>query len=189
MTVFYTSDHHFFHRNILEFENRPFESVEEMNQEMIDAWNSVVKDSDYVMHLGDFVFGGYEKWRHILDQLNGKIVLHKGNHDDSKKLKKLSKEGHFEEVHEVGSYRKINKHQLWLTHYPMEIGLRPRRWSISGHIHSTPSRMLNQINVGVDSPLLRFAEFGTPVPEDDLINYLDSITPLIEEEFLKIRNK
>lgn len=190
MTVFYTSDNHFFHRNIVKFENRPFESVEEMNQAMIDVWNSVVKDNDYVMHLGDFVFGGYDKWRHVLDQLNGKIILHKGNHDDSKKLKKLFKEGYFKKIHEVGSYKKINKHQLWFTHYPLDIGLRPRKWSIHGHLHSTMSNSPNQINVGVDTPILGNIQtkFGVPISEEELIDYLDRLTPDIEERFLKNRS-
>src|SRR5690606_33871108 len=111
------------------------------------------------------------------DRLNGKIVLHKGNHDGSKHLKNLTREGYFEAVHTVGSYMKLHKYQLWLTHYPMEIGNRPNKMSISGHIHSTPSRMLNQVNVGVDSPLNFNRPFGQPIHVDELVEYLNYINP------------
>lgn len=192
MTRFYTSDTHFFHKNVLSFEDRPYETVEEMNEGIIKNWNSVIGQKDTVHHLGDFCFGGYDKWKSILDQLNGNIILYKGNHDASKTLKKLLKEGYFEEVHVVGDYFKIKgeeRYQIWLSHYPMEIGLRPNKFSLHGHIHSIPSRMLNQINVGVDSPLSFGKPFGQPISEEELITYLDHINPIIKEEFQKEREK
>jgi calcineurin-like phosphoesterase family protein len=84
---------------------------------------------------------------------------------------------------------KVNKQIMWLSHYPMEIGLRPRKWSIGGHIHSEPSRYINQINVGVDSPLelIRSKPFGTPISLDELIEHMDSLTPEIEEYYTKLR--
>lgn len=189
MTQFFTSDQHWYHKNVLEFEERPYNTVEEMNTGLIKAWNNTVKPQDTVHHLGDFCFGGYNKWVDILDQLNGKIVLYKGNHDDTKTLKKLVKDGYFQDVHKVGDYMKINGYQLWLTHYPMEIGLRPRKYSISGHIHSTPNNMINQINLGVDSPhsLIQDKLFGEPVSEEELIAYLDKIEPELEAAFKKER--
>lgn len=187
MSVFYTSDHHFHHKNVLKFENRPYDTIEDMNQGLINVWNNVVKPQDIVHHLGDLCFGGYDKWTSILDRLNGKIILYRGNHDDSKIVKKLVKNGYFENVHEVGGTIKINKYNLWLTHYPMEIGIRPRKYSLHGHIHSVSSRMANQINVGVDNQIFEMDEFGQPITQDRLIDYLDNITPLIEEKFKKDR--
>lgn len=187
MKIFFTSDSHFFHNNILKFENRPFETTEEMNSGLVEAWNKVVSKDDVVYHLGDFVFGGINNWKEILSQLNGRVRLVRGNHDDSKVVKKLEKEGYFDEYHDVGCYIKHNKHCMWLTHYPMAIGMRPRKYSISGHIHSTPSNMLNQINVGVDSPLNFNRPFGQPISLDELITYLDYLTPKIEKEFKKER--
>lgn len=60
--VFLTADTHFFHKKILEFERaaRPFSSVEEMNEVLIDNWNSVVTKRDTVWHLGDVCFGKVE---------------------------------------------------------------------------------------------------------------------------------
>lgn len=54
--VFFTSDHHFGHKLIIDFESRPFNDVEQMNEVMIESWNSVVNPDDKVFHLGDFSF-------------------------------------------------------------------------------------------------------------------------------------
>lgn len=77
--IFVTSDHHFYHANIIRYCNRPFNSYQEMNEEMIKRWNEVVSKEDIVIHLGDFAFKG--KARLIRQRLNGTIVLVKGNHD------------------------------------------------------------------------------------------------------------
>lgn len=79
--VFFTSDTHFNHANIIDFCKRPFGSVEEMNEALIANWNRVVSKDDIIFHLGDFCFGGSEVWNSILDRLNGKIYLILGNHD------------------------------------------------------------------------------------------------------------
>ncbi len=153
-----------------------------MNEELIRDWNAVVKEGDTVYHLGDFVWGGITRWREILDQLNGDIILIKGNHDDSKVIKKLYKEGYFKELHEVGLYRKVKyegiKYQMWLSHYPMEIGERERKFSISGHIHEEKNTWINQINVGVDSPLLaknRDSGYGYLIDEEGLLAHMQRI--------------
>lgn len=187
MTTYFTSDSHFRHKNILGFENRPFETLEEMNEGLIAAWNNVVKKGDIVYHLGDFCFGSYAKWVEIIEQLNGEIILVKGNHDSSDTIKKLHKNGYLKEIHMVGYYMKTNGYVLNLTHYPLEIGNRVKNFNISGHIHGYPSRMLNQINVGIDSPLNFDRPFGQPIHIDELITYLDYVTPQIEEMFHKER--
>lgn len=193
MTIFFTSDSHWRHKKIVDFEQRPFESVEEMNEGLIKAWNNVVKPKDTVYHMGDFCFGSYSKWIEIIEQLNGEIVLIKGNHDSSETIRKLHKNGYLKEIHMVGYYMKAGGYILNLTHYPMEIGNRPRNFSIHGHIHSQSSRMLNQINVGIDSPLncidgFNITKFGQPISlVDDLIPYLNYINPKVEELFQQER--
>lgn len=81
INTWFTSDHHFGHKNIIEYEkkSRPFETVEEMNEIMIDRWNKVVKPQDKVYHLGDFAFG--KKNIAIAERLNGRKILILGNHD------------------------------------------------------------------------------------------------------------
>ncbi len=79
--MYLTSDHHFFHNNIIKYCDRPFSSMEEMNKVMIERWNKFVRKEDIVIHLGDFSLGGPEETIEIKNQLNGGIVLIKGNHD------------------------------------------------------------------------------------------------------------
>ena len=79
--VFFTSDTHFYHGNIIRFCNRPFKDVEMMNETIISNWNNTVGQDGIVFHLGDFCLGGSAEWSKILDRLNGKIYLIMGNHD------------------------------------------------------------------------------------------------------------
>jgi calcineurin-like phosphoesterase family protein len=84
-SVFLTSDTHFGHVNICKFTNydgsktRPWDSVEEMDEDMVKRWNDTVGPNDKVYHLGDVVIN--RKSLQILDRLNGDKVLIKGNHD------------------------------------------------------------------------------------------------------------
>lgn len=79
--TWFTSDTHFGHKNILEYEKeaRPFATVEEMNEQLIDNWNDTVRPKDIVFHLGDFAFGAVNVA--IADRLNGNKRLIMGNHD------------------------------------------------------------------------------------------------------------
>lgn len=181
MAVFYTADTHFCHKNIMIYENRPYQDIDEMNDAIIDNWNRAVNTDDIVYHLGDFVFGGTTKWEAILSQLNGKIHLVLGNHDDQKTVKKLS---HYFDSVEYMIVRNIDKQHLFLCHYPLEIGLTPNTYSVHGHIHSMPSRMINQINVGIDSVFTKEkVGFGNLIPEELLIEDLF----IRKEEVLKQR--
>jgi len=79
--VWFTSDTHFGHKNILEYEKeaRPFNTVEEMNEQLISNWNNTVRPKDIVYHLGDFAFGKHNL--HIAGRLHGRKRLILGNHD------------------------------------------------------------------------------------------------------------
>lgn len=80
--VWLISDNHFNHQKIIEYCNRPFKTVEQMNEEMIKKWNSAVKEDDKIYHLGDFGFGSKEQIANIVSKLNGRIFLILGNHDN-----------------------------------------------------------------------------------------------------------
>ena len=184
MKTYFTSDTHFWHKNILKFENRPYDSIEKMTNDMIDKWNSQVNNEDIVYHLGDLCLGNYEQTVDVLKRLKGKIILIKGNHDFSKHYKKINELGLLHEYHEVGITLNYNKQQMWLTHYPLEIGLRPRKWSIHGHIHGNESTWDNQINVGVDSPHFKHKPFGELITIDELYNVMAERLPAIEERYI-----
>ena len=81
MAIFFTSDHHFGHRNIIDYTGRPFRTVPEMNRELIWRWNNAVNESDTVYHLGDFAMGSIDEGLEIISQLNGTKILIVGNHD------------------------------------------------------------------------------------------------------------
>lgn len=82
--VFFTSDTHFNHYNIIRYCHRPFESVVDMECKMIDYWNNVVPEDGVVIHCGDFLFTrdeGVEPYLKYMKRLNGLIILVRGNHD------------------------------------------------------------------------------------------------------------
>ncbi len=81
MAIWFTSDHHFFHNNIIKLCDRPFKNLDEMHEALIRNWNAKVKHNEIVYLLGDFLFGGMSRLRRIAPRLNGKIILVKGNHD------------------------------------------------------------------------------------------------------------
>lgn len=79
---FYTSDTHFSHRNIVKFQpNRGRDDVQDMNKDIIKAWNEDVSHEDTVYHLGDVALGPVEEWNGSLAPLNGSKTLVVGNHE------------------------------------------------------------------------------------------------------------
>lgn len=83
--IWFTSDTHFCHRNIIKYEDRPFTDVEQMNSEIIHRWNEVVAPEDTVYHLGDVALGPAERFYPLVAALNGRKILIRGNHDGHSK--------------------------------------------------------------------------------------------------------
>ncbi len=81
--IFFTSDCHFGHENILKLCSRPFDSVKEMNEALIANWNQKVKGNDTVYILGDMFYRYHGDCADILRRLKGKKRLVLGNHDTS----------------------------------------------------------------------------------------------------------
>lgn len=116
---FFTSDTHFFHKNILEYqaEDRPFDDVEEMNEAIITQWNQDVCPKDSIYHLGDFSMGHKAKTVELRKRLNGKIHLIRGNHDHMKNNEEFY--NMFESVEDYKVYRN-NKRRIVLFHFPIQ---------------------------------------------------------------------
>lgn len=169
---FFTADTHFSHHNIISYCSRPFESVEQMNQTLIDNWNSVVRKNDFVYHLGDFGFWKRGDLEIIFNKLNGHKHLIKGNHDTS-----LTYKLDWVWVKET-ELLKIDKHFIWLSHYPHWSWERSFHgsWHLYGHVHGRGQAHGLSKDVGVDSNNF------IPVELQDLKNYFY----LIEKE---CRNK
>ena len=79
MTIYFTSDLHFFHNNVILYDNRPFANTDEMNAALVDNWNATVKPEDTVYFLGDLSLN-HNKGLSLLARLNGKIHYIAGNH-------------------------------------------------------------------------------------------------------------
>ena len=80
--IFFTGDLHFGHANVIAFDNRPFESVEEMDAELIRRWNNKVGKGDLTYVLGDMIWKARnDDAPELIKSLNGQIILIKGNHD------------------------------------------------------------------------------------------------------------
>lgn len=145
--VYFTSDTHFNHANIIGFCNRPFRDVNEMNETLIANWNRVVGADDIVFHLGDFCFGNSTEWANILNRLNGKIYLILGNHD-IQNLKRGCCDG-FEAIL-MQMYIEIGKQTIYLNHCPFLCygGAYKNTWQLFGHVHTREN------NTGIDAPRL-----------------------------------
>jgi calcineurin-like phosphoesterase family protein len=137
--IFLTSDTHFDHGNIIKFCDRPFKDVEEMNYKLIDNWNKKVPQDGLVFHLGDFAWGGYEAWKKIREQLNGDIILIKGNHDQ-KNMSSTAEQELFKYV-TWQMLIEIEGRKVILNHFPFlcyaGVYREPKKlvYSLHGHVH------------------------------------------------------
>lgn len=163
--VFFTSDQHFGHENIIKFTNRPFSDVGEMNRVLIENWNATVPEDGIVFNLGDVAFGPSFVWNHNLSQLHGKHYLIMGNHDFKNYRDSYSK--YFEFVG-LEMYIRIEDKSIYLNHHPLLcFGGAYRKemnvWNLFGHVHSGPRNVSSkdssrlsmlfptQYDVGVDN--------------------------------------
>ncbi len=198
MTIFFTSDTHFGHARINELANRPFDSVEEMNETIIDRWNETVKTTDTVFHLGDVALGKLDDSLPLMDRLNGHKHLIVGNHD---RVFAGNKPAYIERFMPV--YRaffdtinysmvwNVGKHTVRLNHFPYSGDSQSKdRHSkyrpvddgtilIHGHTHSQELVSFSeqgtlQIHVGVDAHLYY------PVTETLIIDTIRAIDNLVK---------
>lgn len=131
MTIFFISDTHFGHKNIIKFEAtrpfRPFSTIEEHDEELIKRWNSRVTPNDTVYHLGDVAFGSTNI--HLCSLLNGRKKLILGNHDHYPSHEYLK---YFEKL-----YGALALPGFILTHVPVHpCQLERFGRNIHGHMHS-----------------------------------------------------
>ena len=147
MTIFYTSDTHFGHENIIKYCNRPWRDVREMDRRMETMWNSIVEPDDVVYHLGDFCMGNRQNGHEILKRLNGRKILIAGNHDTFQVEE-------WPEWEKVFPYLDMKDGNKWITlfHYPIEEwnGKSHRRLHFHGHSHGTSRPMKRRFDVGWD---------------------------------------
>jgi len=134
---------HFGHANIIKHCSRPWASVEDMDQGLIDNWNSVVPEDGIVIHGRDFAF---KDPMNYLPHLNGKIILVKGNHDSDRNDK------HFWRVCDLLDL-KANKQKIIVQHYCMRVWDKSHfnSWHFFGHSHGRLEPKGKSWDIGVDT--------------------------------------
>ena len=132
MQIFFISDTHFSHTNIIKYCNRPFKTVQEMDLVMIRKWNERVKKGDTVFHLGDFCFSRSTEapeafkgdiFNYFKQQLNGELIAIRGNHDNHNKCKSI--------IENMTIY--YGGKRIFMTHNPKYA--REDMLNFVGHVH------------------------------------------------------
>ena len=155
MKRWFTSDLHFYHKNIISYTNRPEMSIDEHDEWLTDIWNSTVNPDDDVWHLGDFAFvrNGKTAWD-VLSRLNGRKFFILGNHDNNSefelKIRNRTDVGAVKNYEEI----KIAGKKVVLCHYPIACWNRQHHgsWHLHGHSHGNYKIPEGKIlDVGLDS--------------------------------------
>lgn len=147
---YYIADPHFFHGALnTKMDRRGFESVEAMNEHMLQQWNRKVRKNDEVVILGDLSWGKAEETNELLERLNGRLYLIRGNHDRFLKNKDYNA-GRFVWIKPYEELQD-NKRKVILCHYPImcyngqyrvdENG-NPKVYMLYGHVHDTQDQRL-----------------------------------------------
>lgn len=175
---FITSDLHFGHKNIYGLDGfcprtrGHFKTLEEMNEYLIEAHNSVVGKKDTTYFLGDFsLHMDRNEALEILKAMNGQFHFIKGNHDNRSLINYLKANNYkISEgmdkfiVYDVGTIVKRNGNIYYLTHYPLQLGERRQLRSLCGHLHDEAVNLPYSLNVGIDSSELPESHpFGVPL--------------------------
>jgi len=128
--IFFIGDTHFGDSQIIDYEQRPFANVEEMDKELINRWNYVVADDDKVFMIGDFSLYNMQKTTEICNQLKGTKILIMGNHDDNSE--KYYNDCGFDKVYE---YPVILDDFWMISHKPLYLNKNMPYANIYGHVH------------------------------------------------------
>ena len=187
--IWFTSDLHLSHQAQFLWEPRGFKSPKEMNEAIVENWNSVVKSGDHVYNLGDMALSDPEDALKYLQQLNGIHWWVYGNHDTAKKINLFTDE--VPNLFEIG-YAWVLKHgkqSLYLSHYPtLTSNYDDKKFSqhvinLHGHTHQHTNWMHSDnpfmYHVGLDS------HNNTPVHIDEILadirNRWNQFEPLYEK--------
>lgn len=171
MNIWFSSDHHFYHNNVIRYCSRPYSSVEEMNEALVRNWNDVVRPDDIVYYLGDFSMA-FRSVELFTNRLMGHKILICGNHDFCHPAHKRSRneanralwtqkylDNGWAEVHTYIEYDIPGVAKVNMMHLPYydEFGKYEAhrmkddgRWLFCGHVHEKWKTKDKMINVGVD---------------------------------------
>lgn len=150
--IYFLSDTHFAHQNIIAYSGRPFKDTDEMDKYIIQKWNETITDNDEVYFLGDFCFGSADNIMKYAKQLNGVKHIVMGNHD---RKKSLYRDAGFITTEKRIVFPYATDKQILLSHKPI-IDLPEGCVNIHGHIHEKELDPLifdthNYYNVSVEN--------------------------------------
>jgi len=142
MEYFFTADEHYYHYNIIQYENRPFSSSDEMDEVLVKRHNEIVGKRDIVIHAGDFTLKSKEMAKKIIQRLKGQHIFLKGSHDHW--LPKSAS---------TRWEKRIDDIYIVVDHYPMRSWSRSHygSWQLHGHSHGHMPPYENQKDIGVDT--------------------------------------
>lgn len=170
--VYFTSDLHFYHSNIIRAKNRPYHDVEQMNRSLIKNWNKKISAQDEVYILGDVTMKGPELAAKVLSQLKGRKYLIRGNHDQFAEHPAFDCSV-FVWIKDYSEIIYLNT-RFVLFHYPIAEwnGFYKGAFQLHGHQHNGEdynfqklSAGIRQFDVGVD------ANYMSPVSGEDIIAF------------------
>lgn len=135
---YYISDLHIGHANAIKYDNRPFADINEMNNAIINNWNSRVKTTDTVYILGDFIWAKEENWPYFVEPLAGNKVLIRGNHDPQQFTPAVRRM--FGEITNLKEITDSERHVV-MCHYPIPFFragfANSNSYMLYGHVHKT----------------------------------------------------
>lgn len=173
--IYFTSDWHLYHKNILKYDKRPFLTIHEMNKTIIENHRVLDKD-DHLFYLGDLTF----KMSDDLDNMLRSLSCHKyfiyGNHDQLVSHSYLSK--YFDRIYDGYCELGIREQLIVMSHYPMFEWNKGHRgsWHLFGHTHGNDK---NNPNIGKRKTM----NVGVMLNDYKPFSYLD-----IEEKMNKMEN-
>lgn len=169
--LYLISDLHLGHGNIIDYENRPFDTADEMDSSLIENWNSVISSSDTVFYGGDLTLARKSKSIQYFNQLNGDITFIYGNHD------KLPTNEFIPEFNQQLSHTirfTYDDFIFYYTHWPQNLPTivsDKRCWKIHGHVHGADDYPFidqenNRVNVSVEKLLYE------PISIEEIVQYI-----------------
>lgn len=160
MNTYFIADTHFDDEKIMNYENRPFKDVNDMNEKIISRWNEIVSNNDIVYLLGDIGNDGY------IHRLNGIKYLVKGNHDT--KINEDYRKAGFTEVYDLP----IILDNFWiLSHEPMYVNENMPYANIFGHVHNSPLyKTFSKHHYCISAERINY----TPISFEDIIQNMNN---------------
>jgi calcineurin-like phosphoesterase family protein len=139
--IFFISDLHLGHNNVIDYDNRPFNDVDEMNETIVRNWNNTVDKNSTVFYLGDlYMKMPFDKIKELVHSLNGKIYFILGNHDKLNVIKSLDRFEWISSMSEIyvdDEDGRGGNQQIIMCHFPLLVWNKHHKgsWLLQGHCH------------------------------------------------------